>query len=51
MASQLHQLTEAFKKWEVAEEQCQQYVVCEAAQQERHEENGELALVVFDIMQ
>jgi len=50
MASQMHQLQAAFKKWEV-EQDCEAYVVCEAAQTAKHEENGELAVVVYNIMQ
>ncbi len=44
------QLAEAFKKYEVADLECQMYVACEASQEARHEENGALAKEVFAIM-
>lgn len=50
LASQMFQLAEAFKKYEVKDRDCQTYVACEASQVQRHEENGILAKVVYDVM-
>eukprot|EP00095_Tigriopus_kingsejongensis_P008677 maker-scaffold72_size415059-snap-gene-3.19 protein:Tk08677 transcript:maker-scaffold72_size415059-snap-gene-3.19-mRNA-1 annotation:"hypothetical protein DAPPUDRAFT_307693" len=50
LASQMFQLAEAFKKYEVKDVDCQTYVACEASQTQRHEENGILAKVVYGIM-
>ncbi len=46
----MYQLAEAFKKYEVEEQNCQMYVACEASQEARHEENGQLARDVYHIM-
>jgi hypothetical protein len=50
LAAQMAQLAEAFKKYEVEELSCQMYVACEASQEARHEENGQLARDVHNIM-
>ncbi len=46
----MEQLEHAFKKWEVTEAECQMFVACEAAQKEKHDQNGQLAVDVYNIM-
>lgn len=50
LAVQMQQLAHAFKKYEVSELECHMYVACEAAMENKHEENGVLARKVFEIM-
>ena len=50
MASKLAQLENAFKKYQVEEAECEMYIACEASQVHRHEENGPLAKIVYDIL-
>ena len=49
-ASLMHNLEQAFKKYNVHEVECQMYVACEAAQLDRQDENGPLAKIVYDII-
>ena len=44
------QLETAFKKYQVAEAECEMYIACESSQVHRIEENGPLAKIVFDIL-
>jgi hypothetical protein len=44
------QLEQAFKKYQVTEAECEMYIACEASQVNRHEENGPLAKIIFDII-
>ncbi len=46
----MHSLEVAFKKYSVTHIECQMYVACEAGQENRQEENGPLAKIVFDII-
>ena len=50
-ATLMSNLEHAFKKYNVHDNECQVYVACEAAQLERHEENGPLAKAVYDIVE
>jgi len=50
IASKMAQLEQAFKKYQVTEAECEMYIACEASQVNRHEENGPLAKIVFDII-
>ena len=50
IASKMAQLEQAFKKYQVTEAECEMYIACEASQVNRHEENGPLAKIIFDII-
>jgi len=50
IASKMAQLEQAFKKYQVEEAECELYIACEASQEQRIEENGPLARIVFDIL-
>ena len=50
VASKMAQLENAFKKYQVEEAECEMYIACEASQVHRHEENGPLAKIVYDIL-
>lgn len=50
VASKMAQLETAFKKYQVAEAECEMYIACESSQVHRIEENGPLAKIVFDIL-
>jgi len=50
IASKMAQLEQAFKKYQVEEAECEMYIACEASQVQRHEENGPLAKIVYDII-
>lgn len=49
-ATLMYSLEQAFKKYSVSHVECQMYVACEAAHVSRHEENGPLASMVYDIV-
>jgi hypothetical protein len=50
IASKMAQLEQAFKKYQVTEAECEMYIACEASQVNRHEENGPLAKIIYDII-
>jgi hypothetical protein len=50
IASKMAQLEQAFKKYQVEEAECELYIACEASQEQRIEDNGPLARIVFDIL-
>merc|ERR1711935_533342 len=50
IASKMAQLEQAFEKYQVTEAECEMYIACEAPQVNRHEENGPLAKIIFDII-
>merc|ERR1739838_420685 len=50
IASKMAQLEQAFKKYQVTEAECEMYIACGASQVNRHEENGPLAKIIFDII-
>ena len=50
LATKLHQLEKAFKKFEVETEECQMFVACEAAQYKKLAQNVPVVQIVSQIL-
>lgn len=48
--NQLYLLAEAFQKYEIEETGCQLYVACESSNVSKHQKNGRLAKLVYEVM-
>ena len=50
LATKMHQLEKAFKKFEVETEECQMFVACEAAQYKKLAQNVPVVQIVSQIL-